>query len=68
MRKCHDCRFCDSSVQPELCTNPREAKIETDYVTGEQVPIYPTCQDMRLSRNVTHYCGAEGNLFERKPE
>lgn len=66
MRKCHDCRFCDSSVQPELCTNPREAKIKTDYVTGTKTDVFPTCQDMREAKNVNHYCGAEGRLWEER--
>ena len=80
MRICKNCRFAEkmlvdsqrdmyphkgTGVEDWYCTHPDEEKIETDYVTGERKYIYPTCQDMRLSRGgVVNYCGAEGRFYE----
>jgi len=68
MRLCRDCKWFGGGQETPSdkapCRFPMETRIETDYVDGDKTEVYPTCQNMRMSKGVTHYCGCEGRYWE----
>jgi hypothetical protein len=67
VRACQDCIYHQRMFRiRDRCTHPNcWLAVDTDYVTGERLVAYATCQE---ARRLTQLCGHEARFFVRKPE